>query len=218
MLKYDHIVGLALSVAGVAMMASLPLGPIRAAHGATLTPHRAFYEMQLGDADQNASVQAVSGRSAFTLDRDCSGWLSNEEYVIEFQGKEGNLNRILSSFESWESDTGEMYSFDVSERSSFQSAKDFSKNGFINENISLQNDLQNIVKRENPSVFNALNLLRNLDKSLFFSMSGSGPSCFAIFDNLKIAKEIYYQNIEIFKKYGYDSWFCNFCNTGVTFT
>tara|TARA_Y100001933_G_scaffold263255_1_gene323977 strand:- start:5247 stop:6185 length:939 start_codon:yes stop_codon:yes gene_type:complete len=96
--------------------------------------------------------------------------------------------------------------------------RNFSKNGFINENISLQNDLQNIVKRENPSVFNALNLLRNLDKSLFFSMSGSGPSCFAIFDNLKIAKEIYYQNIEIFKKYGYDSWFCNFCNTGVTFT
>ena len=37
---------------------------------ATVTPHRAFYEMQLGVADQNSNVQAVSGRSAFTLDRD----------------------------------------------------------------------------------------------------------------------------------------------------
>ena len=47
---------------------------------ATVIPHRAFYEMQLGVADQNSNVQAVSGRSAFTLDRDCDGWRSNEEY------------------------------------------------------------------------------------------------------------------------------------------
>ena len=45
---------------------------------ATVTPHRAFYDMQLGVADQNSNVQAVIGRSAFTLDRDCDGWRSNE--------------------------------------------------------------------------------------------------------------------------------------------
>ena len=92
---------------------------------ATVTPHRAFYEMQLGVADQNSNVQAVSGRSAFTLDRDCDGWLSNEEYLIEFGGKEGSRDRILSRFESWESDNGGMYSFEISENSSFESAKDF---------------------------------------------------------------------------------------------
>jgi len=92
---------------------------------ATVTPHRAFYEMQLGIADQNSNVQAVSGRSAFTLDRDCGGWLSNEEYLIEFGGKEGSRDRILSRFESWESDNGDMYSFEISENSSFESAKDF---------------------------------------------------------------------------------------------
>ena len=92
---------------------------------ATVTPHRAFYEMQLGVADQNSNVQAVSGRSAFTLDRDCDGWRSNEEYLIEFGGKEGSRDRILSRFESWESDKGDMYSFDISENSSFEPAKDF---------------------------------------------------------------------------------------------
>ena len=92
---------------------------------ATVTPHRAFYEMQLGVADQNSNVQAVSGRSAFTLDRDCDGWRSNEEYLIEFGGKEGRRDRILSRFESWESDDGDMYSFEISENSSFESAKDF---------------------------------------------------------------------------------------------
>ena len=78
---------------------------------ATVTPHRAFYEMQLGTADQNSNVQAVSGRSAFTLDRDCDGWRSNEEYLIEFCGKEGSRDRILSRFESLESDNGDLYSF-----------------------------------------------------------------------------------------------------------
>ena len=92
---------------------------------ATVTPHRAFYEMQLGVADQNSNVQAVSGRSAFTLDRDCDGWRSNEEYLIEFGGKEDRRDRILSRFESWESDNGDMYSFEISENSSFESAKDF---------------------------------------------------------------------------------------------
>ena len=92
---------------------------------ATVTPHRAFYEMQLGVADQNSNVQAVSGRSAFTLDRDCDGWRSNEEYLIEFGSKEGRRDRILSRFESWESDDGDMYSFEISENSSFESAKDF---------------------------------------------------------------------------------------------
>ena len=115
--------------AGLALL-SIFLGPVEAAFTATVTPHRAFYEMQLGNADQNANVQAVTGRSAFTLGRDCSGWQSNEDYVIEFAGKEGNTDRIISRFESWESDAGDMYSFEISEQSSFQTKKDF--NGYAN--------------------------------------------------------------------------------------
>ena len=86
--------------------------------------------MQLGNADQTSNVQAVKGRSAFTLGRDCSGWQSNEDYVIEFEGRDGDTNRIISRFESWESDKGDMYSFEISEQSSFQTKKDF--NGFAN--------------------------------------------------------------------------------------
>ena len=93
---------------------------------ASVTPHRAFYEMRLGIANQNSAVQAVSGKSAFTLDRDCNGWRSNEDYVIEFSSKEGKLDRILSRFESWESINGDMYSFDVNELSSFQKGEIFS--------------------------------------------------------------------------------------------
>ena len=93
---------------------------------ATLTPHRAFYEMRLGTANQNSVVLDISGRSAFTLDRDCNGWRSNEDYIIEFKNKEGELDRVLSRVESWESINGDMYSFDVNELSSFQKGKNFS--------------------------------------------------------------------------------------------
>jgi len=95
------------------------------AAASTIMPHRAFYEMQLGIADQNSNVQTVSGRSAFTLGRECDGWRSKEDYVIEFGAQGGNLDRVVSHFESWESDTGKIYSFEISESSSFQSAKDF---------------------------------------------------------------------------------------------
>jgi hypothetical protein len=71
-------------LAGSAMLFGICLGSVGAAFSATVTPHKAFYEMQLGNADQNSNVQAVVGRSAFTLGRDCSGWQSNEDYVIEF--------------------------------------------------------------------------------------------------------------------------------------
>ncbi|MEL0042429.1 MAG: DUF1849 family protein, partial [Candidatus Puniceispirillum sp.] len=57
-----------------------------------IMPHRAFYEMELGTAGQNANIQAIEGRSAFTLSRDCDGWLSGEDYLIEFGGREGNLD------------------------------------------------------------------------------------------------------------------------------
>ena len=94
------------------------------AHAANLAGHRAFYEMRIGQADKNAAVQSVLGRSAFILEKDCDGWRSAENYMIEFGSGDGRMNRILSRFESWESNSGDQYSFDVVEKSSFQVDKD----------------------------------------------------------------------------------------------
>ena len=95
------------------------------ANAASIVGHRAFYEMRMGTVDKNASVQSVAGRSAFVLVQECSGWRSAEDYMIEFGSAEGRANRILSHFESWESENGDQYSFDISEKSSFQEDKDF---------------------------------------------------------------------------------------------
>lgn len=107
------------------VMASVP--EVFAARSGVM-PHRAFYEMELGTTGQNANIQAIEGRSAYTLSRDCDGWWSGEDYVIEFGGREGNLDRIVSRFSSWEADAGDKYSFDITETSSYQDKQDF--NGY----------------------------------------------------------------------------------------
>ena len=95
------------------------------AYAANIAGHRAFYEMRMGQVDEHAAVQSVSGRSAFILEKDCNGWRSAEDYLIEFGNSDGRMDRILSHFESWESDSGDQYTFDIAEKSSFQDDKDF---------------------------------------------------------------------------------------------
>ena len=116
------------SLAAAAMLLGpiLHVGPVNAA--ATVVSHRAFYEMELGSVAQNANIQAISGRSAFTLMDECDGWRSSEDYVIEFGGNEGSLDRIVSQFRSWESDDGDKYSFEIDEKSTFKGNQSF--NGF----------------------------------------------------------------------------------------
>lgn len=107
---------------------------IVAANATNIAGHRAFYEMRMGDAEKDAVVQSVSGRSAFILEKDCDGWRSAEDYIIEFDNGEGRTDRILSHFESWESDSGDQYSFDIAEKSSFQDNKEFGGYAEINAN------------------------------------------------------------------------------------
>lgn len=92
-------------------------------------------------------------------------------------------------------------------------------NDFIlsEQRINIKNDLQVIVERENNSVKKALYLLSNLQNCLSFSMSGSGPTCFALFKDINIASEVFEQNHKIFNNYGFEAWVCKLINSGITF-
>ena len=84
------------------------------------------------------------------------------------------------------------------------------------QRINVKNDLQVIVERENNSVKKALYLLSNLQNCLSFSMSGSGPTCFALFKDINIANEVFEQNHKIFNNYGFEAWVCKLINSGIT--
>ncbi len=94
-------------------------------------------------------------------------------------------------------------------------SKDFSHDNFLSRRIKIINDLQKIVQNENESVSNALKLLSQIKECISFSMSGSGPSCFGLFDNYEIAKNVYEKNKKLFLSYGYDSWLCEFQSDGI---
>ncbi len=85
------------------------------------------------------------------------------------------------------------------------------------QKINVKNDLQVIVERENNSVKKSLYLLSNLQNCLSFSMSGSGPTCFALFKDINIASEVFEQNHKMFNNNGFEAWVCKLINSGITF-
>ena len=96
------------------------------------------------------------------------------------------------------------------------------KKGFNNLSHSgqmtkIKNDLQLIVEKENTSVKEALTLLSNLRKCFTFSMSGSGPTCFALFKDVNEANKAFEENYKIFKNKGFDAWVCKLLNSGISF-
>ena len=115
-------------VLGVGLVAGAPAIAAGGA-GSGLVAHKAFYEMEMGDKVQNSHIVSVMGRSVFAMERDCTGWRSIEDYVIRFVIENGGADQVLSHFESWEADSGDKYSFDITEESSFEGRKDFG--GFV---------------------------------------------------------------------------------------
>ena len=111
-------------ILSVALAAGVPFQAASAKINSKLVEHKAFYEMQMGERLQNSHIVNINGMSAFAIERDCTGWRSIEDYMIQFVAESGGSDRVLSHFESWEADSGDKYSFDIIEESSFEGRKD----------------------------------------------------------------------------------------------
>ena len=79
----------------------------------------------------------------------------------------------------------------------------------------LRNDLQSIVEPETDAVQVALRLLRTLEKPLAVAMSGSGPSCFALFRTPEQCQEAQAVLSDRFREVGLLSWSCPLRSDGV---
>ena len=79
----------------------------------------------------------------------------------------------------------------------------------------LLNDLQDVVAPQTASVQTALRLLQDLPGQLRTAMSGSGPSCFALFANRQDADQALDAARDRFAQAGLDAWSCSFVGHGV---
>ncbi|MCH1474708.1 MAG: cell envelope integrity EipB family protein, partial [Alphaproteobacteria bacterium] len=80
----------------VALAASVPFQAASAKINSSLVEHKAFYEMQMGERLQNSHIVNINGMSAFAIERDCTGWRSIEDYMIQFVAESGGSDRVLS--------------------------------------------------------------------------------------------------------------------------
>lgn len=80
----------------------------------------------------------------------------------------------------------------------------------------LQNDLQTMVAEAIPAVATALDLLGSAPGQIGVAMSGSGPSCFALFESLEEAIAAERHQAGALGRAGLQSWCCRLLNRGIT--
>ena len=79
----------------------------------------------------------------------------------------------------------------------------------------LRNDLQEVVAPLNSSVQQALKLLEPLSGQIGVAMSGSGPSCFALFPDRDASEQARQRADQLFQAEGLQSWSCSLLPHGV---
>ncbi len=94
-------------------------------------------------------------------------------------------------------------------------SNDWSDRALFTNRKEIQNDLQKCVRPMTPEVEKSLNILSRLPYSRLVSMSGSGPSCFALFQSYDQAKKVFNENVNEFKRAGLSAWVCSMMSNGV---
>jgi 4-diphosphocytidyl-2-C-methyl-D-erythritol kinase len=79
----------------------------------------------------------------------------------------------------------------------------------------LRNDLQKVVAPETAAVRSALQLLKSVPHSLAVAMSGSGPSCFALFCDLESCRQAQGELAPQLERAGLKAWSCALRRDGV---
>ena len=129
-------------------------------------------------------------------------------------------NSLVSTSDVYKKFSEENLSSSFSSEEALLKQNELRTNWTYNTNIfkenKIRNDLQKIVYKENSSVQKAMEIFSGINNAISFSMSGSGPSCYAIFENIEIARMSYRDNIILFKENDFDVWVCNLINIGIT--
>ena len=94
-------------------------------------------------------------------------------------------------------------------------SKDWSDQSLLDNRKKIQNDLQKSVQPITPEVEKSLNILSRLPESRLVSMSGSGPSCFALFPSYDHANKVLNEHVKEFERAGLSAWACSMMSNGV---
>ena len=113
----------------IACLAALCVGQASTAYAIELAPHQVTYQLSMRDANPDTSISAITGKTVFRMARECDGWKSGEDYVMQMRFDDGNEVYLASLFESFEDVNSGLFSFSIDEQSNYQEASQF--HGFV---------------------------------------------------------------------------------------
>lgn len=98
--------------AGVFSGSSAFSGAVAIPKAVKLVPHRAIYDMKLGDTEDGAGIAALNGRMVYDFTGSaCEGYSVNFRFVTEFLGAEGSSQITDLQTTSFEGADAESYQF-----------------------------------------------------------------------------------------------------------
>lgn len=109
-----------LAVCGVLLACVMSTGPWGAVHAASvgataghrLVPHRAVYDMQLGDLEEQSGIAGLNGRMVYDFTGNaCEGYSVNFRFVTQFQDTSGGSQITDLQTTSFEEPRAESYQF-----------------------------------------------------------------------------------------------------------
>ena len=112
------------TVCGLALILSLSFASLPAI-ALDVLPHRVTYQLSLLESDKDSGISNIKGKTVFTLQRECEGWKSGEDYVMQMVFDGGNELYMASLFESFEDEAGELFSFSIDEQSTYEAPLSF---------------------------------------------------------------------------------------------
>ena len=95
----------------VAALTAAASGDVRAA-SATLSSHRAIYQMILKSASQGSDIAALDGQMLIEVVDVCDGWTLEQRIALTIVNFEGGEVYSYTSFTSWESKDGQRFRFE----------------------------------------------------------------------------------------------------------
>ena len=122
------------------------------------------------------------------------------------------------AYKKYKEQYGHTYFEDVSDfekKRNIIRSRNWSDKSLLDNQKEIQNDLQKTVCPMTPEVKKSLKILSGLPGSLQVSMSGSGPSCYALFRNYDDANKVLKENVRDFEKAGLSVWACSMKSNGV---
>lgn len=96
-----------------------------------LASHQVTYELSMKEASPEVALEAITGKTIFRIVRECDGWKSGEDYIMQMRFEDGNEIYMASLFESYEGLEGDLFSFAIDESSNYED--DLSFDGFAQQ-------------------------------------------------------------------------------------